>query len=173
MIRPIKRPGNSVDSAHTTLPTKKTANPITTGTLRPKRSDKGPTINCPIAKIAKKTVTSWVVAAVETWSESPMLGRDGSKIFVANVPSAESAASTATTELRWVSIERSVIIWFPARWVPSRTTAFRPRRSRSRSLLFKPAPALPRVHKGLGVLETESADKLASEHLDLHFAHYR
>src|SRR5258708_10232485 len=55
----------------------------------------GPPANCPRANPARKTVSDDVTAAVETWSDAAICGSDGSRILVARVPVAASAARTA------------------------------------------------------------------------------
>ncbi len=93
--RPIKRFGRSSARLHQTLPAKNTAKPIRTGQRRPKRSEIGPTMSWPSANTARKIVMADVTAAVVTFSEAAICGSDGSRMLVASVPVAASAARTA------------------------------------------------------------------------------
>jgi len=94
--RPTSSAAKSFANAHQMLPAKNTANPIITGTRRPKRSDIGPTTSCPSANIARNMVIAAVTCALETPTAMAMLGSEGSRMLVASVPLADSAARTAT-----------------------------------------------------------------------------
>jgi len=94
--RPVSSVGKSFANAHQTLPTKNTANPIMTGMRRPKRSETGPTMSCPTANIARKTVIAEVTCALETPTAIAIPGSDGSRMLVASVPPADNAARTVT-----------------------------------------------------------------------------
>src|SRR6185437_11628225 len=96
MLRPISRPARSWAKAHQMLPMLNTANPISTGHRRPYRSEIGPTASWPIANTARKTVIAEVTAALETFRAIAIRGSEGSRMLVASVPVAASAASTAT-----------------------------------------------------------------------------
>src|ERR1700704_5419870 len=93
--RPVRRLGRSVARPHHALPTKNTAKPISTGQRRPYRSEIGPTTSCPTANTARKTVMADVTAALDTFRDAAICGSDGSRILVASVPVAASAARTA------------------------------------------------------------------------------
>jgi hypothetical protein len=69
--------------------------PIRIGICRPNRSDNGPTINCPTAKIARKTVMLEVTAALDTRRSAAIAGSEGRKMFVDRIPVAANAQITA------------------------------------------------------------------------------
>src|ERR1700704_6941273 len=95
MTRPASSAGRSVASPHHALPAKNTAKPISTDQRRPYRSEIGPTTSWPTANTARKTVMADVTAALDTFRDAAICGSDGSRILVASVPVAASAASTA------------------------------------------------------------------------------
>ena len=59
------------------------------------RSDNGPTINCPTAKIARKTVMVDVTAALDTRRSAAIAGSEGRKMLVDRIPVAANAQITA------------------------------------------------------------------------------
>ena len=69
--------------------------PIRIGICRPSRSDNGPTINCPTAKIARKIVMVEVTAALDTRRSAAIVGNEGRKMFVDRTPVAANAQITA------------------------------------------------------------------------------
>jgi len=69
--------------------------PIRIGLRRPNRSDNGPTINCPTAKMARKIVMIEVTAALDTCRSLAIAGSEGRKILVARIPAAANAQITA------------------------------------------------------------------------------
>ena len=73
------------------VPSIKMQSPIRIGICRPSRSDNGPTINCPTAKIARKTVMVEVTAALDTRRSAAITGSEGRKIFVDRIPVAANA----------------------------------------------------------------------------------
>ena len=104
--------------------------PIRIGIRRPNRSDNGPTINCPTAKMARKTVMVEVTAALDTCRSAAMAGSEGRKILVARIPVAANAqitalqavtvrclGSVAGTSLRTTSM---VIACVPPNWLSKR-----------------------------------------------------
>jgi hypothetical protein len=93
--RPIKRPNRSPANAHHIVPNTKIQSAVRTGMCRPSRSDNGPTINCPTAKIARKTVMVDVTAALDTRRSAAIVGNEGRKMFVDRIPVAANAQITA------------------------------------------------------------------------------
>ena len=65
------------------------------GFCRPNRSDNGPTINCPTAKIARKTVMVEVTAALDTRRSAAIAGSEGRKMLVDRIAVAANAQMTA------------------------------------------------------------------------------
>ena len=65
------------------------------GIRRPNRSDNGPTINCPTAKIARKTEIVAATVALVMCKSAAMAGSDGRKILVASGPIAANEQITA------------------------------------------------------------------------------
>ncbi len=92
--RPISKPNRSPANVHHIVPSTKIQSPIRMGICRPNRSDTGPTINCPTAKIARKTVMVDVTAALDTRRSAAIAGSEGRKIFVARIPVAANAQIT-------------------------------------------------------------------------------
>ena len=82
-------------NAHQIVPNTKRQSPTRSGFCRPNRSDKGPTINWPKAKIARKTEIVDVMAALDTCKSAAMAVSEGRKILVASVPVAANAQITA------------------------------------------------------------------------------
>src|SRR5215217_5194023 len=93
--RPISRPGRSPANAHHIVPSIKRQSPIRIGICRPNRSDNGPTINCPTARIARKTVMVEVTAALDTRKSAAIAGSEGRKMFVDRTAVAANAQMTA------------------------------------------------------------------------------
>jgi hypothetical protein len=82
-------------NAHQIVLSTKRQSPTRTGIRRPNRSDNGPTINCPTAKIARKTEIVDVMAALDTCKSAAMVASEGRKILVASIPVAANAQITA------------------------------------------------------------------------------
>jgi hypothetical protein len=89
------RPSKSPANAHHIVPSTKIHSPIRIGICRPSQSDNGPTINCPTAKIARKTVMVEVTAALDTRRSAAIIGSEGRKMFVDRIPVAANAQITA------------------------------------------------------------------------------
>src|SRR3954469_10657199 len=93
--RPISKSNRSLANAHHIVPSIKMQSPIRIGICRPSRSDNGPTINCPTAKIARKIVMVEVTAALDTPRSAAIPGSEGRKMFVDRIPVAANAQITA------------------------------------------------------------------------------
>ncbi len=93
--RPINRLSKSPANAHHIVPSTKMHSPIRIGICRPSRPDNGPTINCPTANIARKTVMVEVTAALDTRRSAAIVGSEGRKMFVDRIPAAANAQITA------------------------------------------------------------------------------
>ena len=78
------------------LPATKMARPDNTSHLRPNRSDSGPTKSWPTAKATKKLLKVSASSRGETPRSTPICGKAGRMMLVANDPSAASPASISS-----------------------------------------------------------------------------
>ena len=141
--RPISRPSRSPANAHHIVPSTKIHTPIRIGICRPNRSDNGPTINCPTAKIARKTVMVEVTAALDTRRSAAIAGSEGRKMFVDRIPVAANAQITALqiTAVRCSGVVAGALLTATSMLMASRAPCL----IQSAATLDAGSPALPRL----------------------------